>query len=87
MVELMMKEKQLLSIADLTPQESAEYVTSQLGLDPGRFLLVLGTGANGANNHIPLLEAMHNAGLRNIQVLALCSRNQELSMSTSVRAK
>ena len=64
---------------DPPPQESADYVRHELGLDPGRFLLVLGTGANGANHHIPLLEAMHNADLRNLQVLALCSQNKELS--------
>lgn len=65
--------------ADLSPQERSTYVREQLGLDPSRFLLVLGTGANGANNHLPLLDALQDAGLREIQVLALCSRNQELA--------
>ncbi len=64
---------------DLPPQERNHYIQNELGMDPSRFLLVLGTGANAANNHIALLEALHQARLNDIQVLALCSRNRLLA--------
>ncbi len=64
---------------DLTGPEKTQYIINELEMDPNRFLLVLGTGVNGANNHIPLLDALYNGGLRNIQILALCSRNRKLA--------
>ena len=39
---------------DLSPEDRNNYVRKQLELDPARFLLVLGTGANGANDHLRL---------------------------------
>jgi UDP-N-acetylglucosamine:LPS N-acetylglucosamine transferase len=39
-------------------------------------LLVLGTGANGANNHIPLLEALRPLAGR-LRIVALCGRRPE----------
>ncbi len=53
------------------------WVLGQLGMDPGKFLLVLSTGANGANNHLALLRALERAGIGDPpQVVALCGRNQ-----------
>lgn len=51
------------------------WVREQFGLDPHQFLLVLGTGATGANNHLALLKELHRARL-DIQVVALCGRNE-----------
>ena len=72
---------------DLSPEDRNIYVRKQLGLDPARFLLVLGTGANGANDHVRLLEALFKEGLRDIQVLALCSKNRLLAQRIDYWAK
>lgn len=54
--------------------ERAEYIAKTLELAPDRFILVLATGANGANNHVACLRAIYASGLRP-QVVALCGRN------------
>lgn len=59
----------------LTPEERAAYIRSEWGFDPERFILLLGTGANGANNHCVLLDALNKAGV-NPQVVALCGRDE-----------
>lgn len=56
--------------------ERKRYVFGDMRLDPGRFLLVLSTGAVGANNHLSILDALDQAGL-DIQVVAICGRNEE----------
>ncbi len=48
---------------------------AELDLDPARFTLLLGTGANGANNHRACIEACDRAGL-SVQFIALCGRNE-----------
>jgi processive 1,2-diacylglycerol beta-glucosyltransferase len=58
----------------LTAEKRAAFMRENLRLDPDRFTLLLGTGANGANNHLSLLKALHDAGVRP-QVIALCGRN------------
>lgn len=45
-----------------------------LGLEAGRFTLLLSTGANGAQNHLDFLAALDAAKL-DVQVVALCGRN------------
>lgn len=48
-----------------------------LGLAHDRFTLLLATGAVGANNHLPLLQAL-DAARKPIQVIALCGRDTAL---------
>jgi processive 1,2-diacylglycerol beta-glucosyltransferase len=55
------------------------YVRRELGMDPERFILLLGTGAAGANNHEAFLRALKRAG-RRVQVLVLCGRNSRVMM-------
>lgn len=57
------------------PEANAAWFSEQFGLDPEAFTLVLATGANGANNHLPFLENLRAAGLT-LQVVALCGRNE-----------
>jgi processive 1,2-diacylglycerol beta-glucosyltransferase len=56
------------------PDARAAFIRDELGLDPARFTLLLGTGANGANNHPALLRAFARAKVRP-QILALCGQN------------
>ncbi len=58
----------------LTEQERVKFITEELDMDPDKFILVLGTGANGANNHLDKLEFIYSQGIRP-QVVALCARN------------
>jgi processive 1,2-diacylglycerol beta-glucosyltransferase len=57
-----------------TDSERAAFLRDELRLEPGRFTLLLGTGANGANNHIALLAALARARVHP-QVIALCGNN------------
>jgi processive 1,2-diacylglycerol beta-glucosyltransferase len=59
----------------LTEDEKKAFIRNRLGLDPDRFILLLGTGANGANNHMRLLKALSESSLV-LQVVVLCSRNK-----------
>ena len=54
--------------------------------DPRGFTLVLSTGANSANNHHLLIDALERAGLR-LQVVALCGRSVETFTALTERAK
>jgi len=60
----------------MTEEERARYLREEFGFDAERFVLVLGTGANGANNHIRALNALYEARLYP-QVIALCGRKKE----------
>nr|WP_234043758.1 glycosyltransferase [Cerasicoccus arenae] len=60
----------------LSEDEKREWIISKLGLDPDKFILVLATGANSANNHLVLLEALAKSRVRP-QIVALCGRSQE----------
>lgn len=55
----------------LDAQERERFIVETLHLNPAEFVLLLSTGANGANNHLGFLEALRRAGLRP-QVVALC---------------
>jgi processive 1,2-diacylglycerol beta-glucosyltransferase len=55
--------------------ETEYFITEDLQFDPSSFILVLSTGAVGANNHLRLLNALDQAGL-NLQVVALCGKNE-----------
>ena len=58
----------------MTEAERVQFVREELQMDPDKFILVLGTGANGANNHLDKLEFIYSQGIRP-QVVALCARN------------
>lgn len=57
-------------------EEKARYLRDEFGFDGDRFVLVLGTGANGANNHIRALNSLYEAKVYP-QVVALCGRKTE----------
>jgi processive 1,2-diacylglycerol beta-glucosyltransferase len=56
--------------------EKACYLMETLGLDPGRFTLLLSTGGAGALNHKSIIRALYPLGGR-LQVIALCGRNAQ----------
>lgn len=60
----------------LTERERIRFRRRELGLQPDRFTVFLATGGNGANNHLELLPVLlkHAA---NLQVIAICGRNNE----------
>lgn len=51
------------------------YRTETLGINPSDFTVLLSTGANGAQNHFELIQAVQSLD-REIQIIALCGRNQ-----------
>jgi len=57
-------------------EERARYLREEFGFDADRFVLVLGTGANGANNHLRALNSLYEARVFP-QVVALCGRKTE----------
>lgn len=58
-----------------TPREERDRILrDEFGLTPGRFTLILATGANGANNHLATLKRFAAAGVHP-QILALCGNN------------
>lgn len=57
--------------------EARRRLAAQCRLDPGRFILVLGTGEAAANNHLAFLRALQESGLA-LQVIALCGHNAHL---------
>lgn len=64
----------------LSVEEKDAWIAEKLGLDPAKFILVLATGANSANNHLDLLEALKAADVHP-QVVALCGRNESAFQS------
>jgi processive 1,2-diacylglycerol beta-glucosyltransferase len=56
--------------------EKEKYIRETLGLDPKKMILVLGTGAAGANNHLAFLNALKNARAE-VQVLTLCGNSEK----------
>ena len=62
--------------APMGEEDRRGYLAEEFDLDPDRFVLVLGTGANGANNHIRALNALYEARVYP-QVVALCGRKTE----------
>ena len=57
------------------PEERAPFLEERLGLRPDRFTVLLGTGGNGANNHIELLPVLAEFADR-VQAIVVCGRNQ-----------
>ena len=62
--------------APMSTEERERFTRERLRLDPDKFILVLATGANGANNHIRFLNALNQAGLKP-QVVAMCGRDHD----------
>ncbi len=61
--------------APLSTEERATFLAS-LGLDAGKFTLLLSTGEHGVNNHLAFLEALcSKRPRRDLQVIALCGHN------------
>ncbi len=60
----------------MAPEEKEAYLKEEFGFSADEFLLVLGTGANGANNHIRALNALYEARVYP-QVVALCGKKKE----------
>lgn len=58
----------------LSSDEQSKMI-AELGLEQDRFTIVLATGANSANNHVALLDAIRGSDLRP-QVVALCGRSK-----------
>lgn len=58
----------------MTEEARIRYIKEELKMDPDKFIMILGTGANGANNHLDKLEFIYSQGIRP-QVVALCARN------------
>ena len=61
----------------LGDREREEYLQKELGLELGRFTLLLATGGAGAQNHEKLLRHVLSLQER-IQVIALCGRNDKV---------
>ena len=61
----------------LVGNEREKYLQSY-GLNPDKTTLILGTGANSANNHLPLIKALQQSDLENLQIVALCGKSGEL---------
>ena len=55
--------------------EEKQVFAQEMALDMTRFRLVLATGANAANNHLCLLQALEKKKLP-IQVIVLCGKNK-----------
>lgn len=58
---------------DLVAEEN--FLCKELNLAPGRFTLLLATGANSAQNHLALLDALVAEGPLPIQIIALCGND------------
>jgi processive 1,2-diacylglycerol beta-glucosyltransferase len=71
------------------PADEERLVRDELGLEPGRFTLLLSTGANSAQNHLALLNALVASGPlpEPAQVLALCGRNEKARATVEAWAK
>jgi len=65
----------------LTQEQRHNYLRNELHLDPETYTIILGTGANAANNHLPLLNAIGATPIKNIQIVVLCAHNSLLFQS------
>jgi processive 1,2-diacylglycerol beta-glucosyltransferase len=52
------------------------FIEVQLGMDPEAFILLLSTGAAGANNHLEIVKQLERRG-KTVQVVALCGHNEK----------
>lgn len=68
--------------ADPDPNTRSNFIREGLQLDPAKFILVLGTGANGANNHLAFLEEFSRQRVYP-QIVALCGKNEKARVAIS----
>jgi processive 1,2-diacylglycerol beta-glucosyltransferase len=59
-----------------TDDRRRAYIRDELQLDPDKFILLLASGAQGANNHLAFLERLHKAGL-DLQAVVLCGKSPQ----------
>jgi processive 1,2-diacylglycerol beta-glucosyltransferase len=69
------------------PAAERKYLHEELGLEPERFTLLLATGANSAQNHQALLDALAAGGALPIQIIALCGTDDRTIGDLNVWAK
>ena len=67
--------------------ERDRILREEFGLTPGRFTLILATGANGANNHLATLRRFAAARRPKPQIIALCGRNEKARRDIEAWAK
>ena len=62
------------------PMSEEKFLREEVGLEPGRFTILLSTGANSAQNHLALLDALVATGPlpAPVQVVALCGNNDRV---------
>ena len=60
------------------PKDQKYYLKRELQLNPDTYTLILGTGANSANNHIAFLNALKHSDLPKLQIVVLCGKSNEL---------
>jgi len=59
-----------------TPEARARFLEDRLGLRTGCFTVLLGTGGNGANNHMELLPVIAEFGAQ-AQAIVVCGKNHQ----------
>ena len=64
--------------APLSLDQKIRCMAEELQLSLDTYTLILGTGANSANNHIAFLNALENSDLPKIQIIVLCGKSKEL---------
>ncbi len=69
------------------PVADEKYLREELRLEPGKFTLLLATGANCAQNHRALLDALAAGPLPSIQIIALCGTDDHAIGELNVWAK
>ncbi len=68
-------------------EQKRKWIMDTLALEPDRPSIVLATGANSANNHLPLLKALATADVPDIQAIALCGRNDTARQAVKAWAR
>ena len=61
----------------LSNQERINFLEEELKISAKKFTILLGTGANSANNHLSIIKTLWNANLRP-QIIALCGNNENV---------
>ena len=62
--------------SDSEQEQGRRFVRDELEMDPGGFILLLATGAAGANNHLEILDCLERRA-KNVQVVALCGNDEK----------
>ena len=62
--------------AKMAEEERDRFCAQELGLDPGKFTVLLATGARGANNHFRLLDALKKYS-QDTQAIVICGKDRK----------